>query len=284
MRWGILFAWVLLSGCGERLLESQTLNGGRILGDIAFDQNANTVLGYPQSTQSVPEVLISRSQYVISWNEATRDINWAAWRLERSDIGRSGRSAFHTDDELARYLAGRGHSYAVNPKEYSGTCFDRGHKVPSGDRTDSEANNSATFSMVNITPEAAFFDQVTWASLEAYQRNYVLGSKDKLYIFAGPIFAVNPSHIGPRRDIAVPAKYFKIIVKEGHPQPEVVAAVIMPNLTSTGTDPATDRKQACADQKGDRAPVKVTWQSFSVPIAQIEQESHFDFSFLGAEK
>ena len=45
-----------------------------------------------KNLKNAPEVLISRNEYVISYNRSTRMLNWAAWKLEAADIGHVGRS------------------------------------------------------------------------------------------------------------------------------------------------------------------------------------------------
>ena len=48
---------------------------------------------------------------------------------------------------------------------YSGSGFDRGHNCPSADRTGSTADNTATFLMTNMMPQAPTNNQQTWAHL-----------------------------------------------------------------------------------------------------------------------
>lgn len=44
--------------------------------------------------------------------------------------------------------------YKVTTSAYTGSGFDRGHNVPSADRTRTVADNSTTFLMTNIIPQA----------------------------------------------------------------------------------------------------------------------------------
>jgi hypothetical protein len=58
--------------------------------------------------------------------------------------------------------------YRVRPTDYAGAGFDRGHLCPSADRTSSAADNSATFLMSNMIPQAPNLNRNTWENLESY--------------------------------------------------------------------------------------------------------------------
>jgi len=64
--------------------------------------------------------LISRMQYVLSYNDKTHNPNWVAWRLTQENIGKAKRGAFQPDPLLPR---GFGH---VTAHTYDGSGFDRG--------------------------------------------------------------------------------------------------------------------------------------------------------------
>jgi len=261
-----------------------------VLGDVSLDDNVNIALGRPRSNDE-PEILVSRDQYVLSWNEDRRDLNWAAWRLTSDDIGNTSRqNDFAVDSDLEDYLSSQDDE-AVGPSEFQGSCFDRGHQVPSGDRTASIGDNRATFLMSNMLPQTAYLNRVTWEHLEAYTRKLVQSDDDPtVYVIAGPIFSAKPSDIGPGDDIQVPSKNFKVVVeqlpgKSGSKPKFHVIAVIMPNLTSAGTDPVKDHTTACADSHKLLESFVATyaandWKRYEVPLAQVEREADIDLSFL----
>lgn len=63
--------------------------------------------------------------------------------------------------------------YRVTRSSYSGSGFDREHNTPSADRTKSAEDNSATFLMTNMIPQAPNNKQETWANLEDYTLTFV---------------------------------------------------------------------------------------------------------------
>jgi endonuclease G len=220
---------------------------------------------------------LSREQYLIAWNPRTRNPDWSAWQLTASDIGTVGRTnKFLTDQDLASV------SDAVRPDEYKGSCLDRGHVTPSGDRTDTSANNRITFYMSNMLPQTAFLNRMAWKHLEDYERQ--LASKyGEVFIYAGPLYDEgDEGAIGPHNDILIPTRMYKVMADaEGN----VLAAVIMRNATSTGTSPVSDREQACIDSRsvhGDGDPED--WREYSVSVEDIEHHTGMQWTFLKKTK
>jgi endonuclease G len=254
-----------------------------VLGGIALKDNPNLVDFVPNT--SAPEIMISRSQYVISYNRARRSPNWVAWKLEANQLGSTGRSNnFLQDAELEKYLESTGGPFAVDSHEYTGSCFDRGHQVPSGDRTDSPTNNETTFMMSNMVPQTAFLNRDIWEHLEHYTRSLVQHGK-KVYVVAGPVYDEDFGAIGPKQDIPVPSKNFKIIVVlDANQTPKDITAatpvisVMMPNVLADGSKP-TDHEALCrAAVAGSSLVGGTNWEPFKTTIPEIEKASglHFD--------
>src|SRR5207248_6889700 len=86
--------------------------------------------------------LMVKPQYTLSYNRSKGTPNWVAWRLDSSWIGGAPRQDDYRPDPALP--AGW---YQVQANDYSGSGYERGHMCPSGDRTRSVADNSATFLM-----------------------------------------------------------------------------------------------------------------------------------------
>jgi DNA/RNA endonuclease G (NUC1) len=285
MRFHFLILSVLLTGCSaagcsERQHKSSLLKEiplPPVVGGTPLNANRNSVIGYPKTSQA--EVLISREEYLISWNAEHRELNWSAWQVTPGDLGHTKRSNnFAEDPDLEKVVPN-----AVLPSEYKGSCFDRGHQTPSGDRTDTAAHNSNTFYMSNMIPQTAYLNRIIWEHLENHERE--LAREQTVFIFAGPIFSdtLPLDRIGPHADIAVPTKNFKVIADASG---KVLLSVIMPNVTSKGTNPVQDHVQACADSKHVMlGPQKSTqdWVKYTATIADIEQQAHLKFDFLNLD-
>ncbi len=123
--------------------------------------------------------LMNKPQYSLSYNRSRATANWVAWRLDSSWIGTAPRQDdFRPDSSLP---AGW---YQVLDTDYSGSGYDRGHMTPSGDRTRSIPDNSATFLMTNMVPQLAANNQGAWEDFESYLRTLAQAGQE-IYIVSG---------------------------------------------------------------------------------------------------
>lgn len=123
--------------------------------------------------------LMTKAQYSLSYSRANATPNWVAWRLDSSWVGSAPRQDDYRPDPALP--AGW---YKVLDTDYSGSGYDRGHMCPSGDRTRSIPDNSATFLMTNFVPQLAANNQGPWENFESYLRT-VAGQGNEIYTFTG---------------------------------------------------------------------------------------------------
>lgn len=250
-----------------------------VIGQLAIPTNANLPTGLPETDAS--EIIISRFQYVISYNKERRAPNWVAWSLDNQNLGSASRTnIFYQDAELEKYLTSTTPDlHAVKPSEYNGSCYDRGHQIPSADRTDTPENNQATFLMSNMLPQTAYLNRIIWANLENYTRKVAKDGK-KIFVIAGPIYDQDYGMIGPQNDIAVPSKNFKIIAifAPGSKVPEQTISVIMPNTLEDGSLPSAGRCTTGETVRG--ASAMNAWMNYVVDVKDIERLSGIRFPLL----
>jgi endonuclease G len=257
-----------------------------VLGDVPLSENENVLAIPPSSLNNSSEIILSRKQYVVSYNRKNRSPNWAAWKLDAGDIGHIGRTnVFMPDALLENYLANKS-EHVVQPTDYYGSCFDRGHQVPSADRDDTIENNQATFIMSNMLPQTAYLNRVIWEHLEAYTRDLVVNQGKKVYVVAGPIYDENFGMIGPENNIPVPSKNFKIIyiLEAGQSSSDINAStptisVIMPNILRSGKKPIEDHQELCNSSThpfvSSTPAIKDDWKKYQTTVSEIEKESGF---------
>lgn len=235
----------------------------------APDPNEHLVLGNPSN--AVTDVnqpfnyLLPKAQYVMSYHRDRGIPNWVSWHLDSTWIGSAPRQDdFRPDPSLPEGW------YRVTQFDYQGSGFDRGHHTPSGDRTRTVADNSATFFMTNIMPQAPANNQGPWEELESYCRTLV-NQGNELYIIAGGAgTGGSGSNGGITNTIAggkvtVPAVTWKVIVviRNGDNDLQRVdktsrtIAVIMPNRQDIG--------------------INTPWRNFRVSIRAVETLTGFDF-------
>ena len=155
--------------------------------------------------------LLLKPQYALSYHRDQGKPNWVSWHLSADWLGSTVRQDdFRADPDLP---AGW---YQVSASSYTGSGVDRGHNCPSADRTRTVADNSATFLMTNMMPQAPRNNQQTWAHLEDYCRTLV-GQGSELYVICGSYGRGGTGSNGylatlDQGRVTVPAHCWKVVV------------------------------------------------------------------------
>ncbi len=167
--------------------------------------------GAAADLNSPANYLISKAQYALSYHRDQGKPNWVSWHLTADWLGRAARQDdFRPDADLPAAW------YHVQASSYVGSGFDRGHNCPSADRTRTVADNSATFFMTNMMPQAPRNNQQTWASLEEYTRT-LLDQGSEAYVVCGSYGRGGTGSNGyattlDQGRVTVPARCWKVIV------------------------------------------------------------------------
>jgi endonuclease G len=147
--------------------------------------------------------LMEKPQYVVSYNRDRGIPNWVAWHLDNTWLGEVPRKdTFRPDSTLPPDW------YHVSKSSYNHSGYARGHHCPSADRTNTVENNSATFLMTNMMPQAANNNSGPWEKLEKYCRSLVSQGKE-LYIYAGGYGSQDTIDKG---HVTVPSHTWKVIM------------------------------------------------------------------------
>jgi endonuclease G len=175
----------------------------------------NMVMGNPSGAIADPyyywNYLMNKTQYSMSYHRDRGTPNWVSWHLDNTWLGTAARQ----DDFRADATLPAGW-YQAGATSYTGSGFDRGHNCPSADRTYSIADNSATFLMSNMIPQAPTNNQQTWAKLEDYCRTLV-SQGNELYVIMGSYGTGGTGSNGTFSTIAggkitVPNRIWKVIL------------------------------------------------------------------------
>lgn len=147
--------------------------------------------------------LMIKPQYALSYNRERGIPNWVAWHLDNTWLGKIPRKdTFRPDSSLPSDW------YWVKKSSYTNSGYARGHHCPSADRTKTTEDNSATFLMTNIMPQAANNNSGPWEKLEKYCRTLVSQGKE-LYIYAGSYGSQGTIDNGR---ITIPTNTWKVII------------------------------------------------------------------------
>jgi endonuclease G, mitochondrial len=177
-----------------------------------------------------------------------------SWQLNQSWIGSTSRqNDFRPDTSLPSSF------YQVTPGDYTGSGYDRGHQTPSGDRTNSVVNNSATFLMTNIIPQTPDLNQGPWEKLESYSRQLV-GQGKELYIVAG---VEQQKGFLSGGKVTVPARNWKVIV-----------VLNSPGLGLSGITANT--RVIAVDMPNDNGIRAKSWTAYRTTVDQIEAATGYD--------
>lgn len=201
------------------------------------------------------DYLIPRDQFVVSYNDDTRQANWVGWSLSDSDRGDIGRTDAWSVESM---LPG---GYLRVGTAAFGTGWDRGHMSPSADRTASQADNAATFVMSNIVPQASRNNQGLWGDFEDYCRT-LAGDGSEVVVVSGP------SEFGGSmlpNGMAVPRSVWKIAVQ-----------VPAGNGTAAQRVGASSRVIALLTPNTND-PNLGGWQGYITSVEEIESVTGFEF-------
>ena len=206
---------------------------------------------------------MTKTQYALSYNDSKKTSNWVSWHLNTAWLGTTPRQ----DDFRADYTL-PSTWVKVGGTDYSGSGFDRGHMCPSADRNGSVTDNSATFLMTNMVPQAPNNNQITWANLENYCRT-LINAGNELYIISGPWGQGGTGSAGYKttistKNITVPSHVWKVIVVLPVGNNDVnriststrVIAVWMPNTQTVNSQP---------------------WGNYRTTVDYIESQTGYNF-------
>lgn len=151
------------------------------------------------------EIIINRTGYTLSYNQYYKNPNWVAWELTREETkGETERyDRFMPDPDLPEPR--------VVHKDYTKSGYDRGHMAPAADMKWNRQAMIESFYMSNICPQVGNLNRGDWNDLEELCRDWA-DKYGRIYIACGPIFdSKSPKRIGVHK-VAVPDRFFKVIL------------------------------------------------------------------------
>ena len=236
-----VFLFILITGC--QLLLTQPVN-------------PHLAMGNPSNAGENPNnYLMIKPQYALSYSRERGTPNWVAWQLNQSWLGSIERQDdFRPDDSIPSDW------YRVKPSDYTRSGYDRGHVVPSADRTSTVQDNSATFLMTNIIPQTPDNNRGAWRELEEYCR-YLVKQGKELYIIAG--VDGKSRKIGRKKEVTAPTYTWKIIVVLDKP--------------GIGVGGISQNTRVIAVNVTNRQNTSDDWKRYLVSVDEIEAKTGYNF-------
>jgi endonuclease G, mitochondrial len=171
-----------------------------------FSTDANTMYVFHKSPNNA-----SVRNYALLYDKQYKMAYWVAYPLHASYIGGSGRTdAWQYDPAIPE-------SAQVNLSSSFGNGFDRGHQIPSGDRTATRELNQTTFYYSNMTAQVSSMNQGIWNNLEQQVRTW-MAKGDTMYVVTGAaIRTASDATITYSKGSAIPKYYYKALaLKKGN--------------------------------------------------------------------
>ncbi len=163
--------------------------------------------------------LLKKTYYWSCYSADYRQARWTYHQLTRAQIeGPQGRTnRFQVDEEL---------QFApVDPRDYTGTGYDRGHLVPAGDMKLNLRSMTESFLMSNVSPQLPGFNRGIWVRLENSFRKWVL-ELEAGFVVTAPVLTPELPRLAA--GIAIPQAFYKIIYL---PQESRMRAYLIPNAS-----------------------------------------------------
>ena len=187
--------------------------------------------------------------YSMLYDKKYKMAYWVAYPLHSSYIGSSGRSdAWAFDPSIAQ-------SGQVNLSSSFGGGYDRGHQIPSGDRTATRDLNATTFYYSNMTAQVSSMNQGIWNNLEQQVRTW-MSQSDTLYVVTGAgIKTATDQTITYSKGSAIPKYYYKALAMKKGDNYYTIAFRIDNKIIPTGNN----------------------FNSYRVNVSDLEKETGFSF-------
>jgi endonuclease G len=260
-----------LSGTGRLNIDDVNITDNVGSGGGTATRDDNMGMGNPSgattSTSNSTNYLMVKTQYALSYNNSKGSANWVSWHLSSAWLGTAARCDCFTGD--ASLPSGY---FKSTTSDYTSTGFDRGHQCPSADRTGSSADNTATFLMTNIMPQAPNLNEITWGNLEDYCRT-LAGQGNECYIISGGYGQGGSGSSGGTTNtisggkINVPSHFWKVIV-------------VLPNGTNDVSRVNTSTRVIAIDMPNTQSVNGQSWGYYRTSVDAIENATGYDFLSL----
>ncbi|WP_342648609.1 fimbrillin family protein [Mucilaginibacter sp. CSA2-8R] len=188
--------------------------------------------------------------YAMLYDKQLKMAYWVAYPLHSSYMGSSGRTdAWQFDPLLAQNVQ-------PDLSTSYGNGYDRGHQIPSADRTATSALNQTTFYYSNMTAQVSSMNQGIWANLENQVRTWS-AQGDTLYVVTGAAAqsSTDQTVTYSNKGSAIPKYYYKVLaLKKGSDYYTIgfkIANAIIPTTT--------------------------TYNNYRMTVSDLEKETGFTF-------
>ena len=186
------------------------------------DSNALLEVSMPTTQDGA---IIKYPGFTVNFNSDKHTPNYVAWELTRDRIdGPYKRSNnFRTDEAVVG---------CPTPEDYRRSGYDRGHMAPAADMKLSRHAMDACFYLTNTCPQSQHLNTGPWRKLEEATRRWA-ARDSALIVICGPILTDHITETIGATKVAVPKRFFKVILAP-YANPPRGIAFVMSNLVQPG--------------------------------------------------
>ena len=209
----VLFCIVLqsCSMCSHKNVSTTVLSDMVDTGQIVESREGwskLSTIGYPIISDTIPNLLLERYCYSVSYNKFTRQPNWVMWELTDEHVLKKKDGVwneYREDEDLPLEIR-------ATLEDYASSGYDRGHMCPGGDCNWDDEGRDETFLLSNMCPQNPNLNRGDWKEIEIACRKWAK-QYGNIYIVCGPVFLKSQQHerIGPNK-IPVPEAFFKVVL------------------------------------------------------------------------
>lgn len=163
--------------------------------------------------------------FTVNFNSDKHIPNYVAWELTRNHVDGPYKRTnnFRADESVAG---------CATPEDYRRSGYDRGHMAPAADMKWSSQAMDACFLLTNICPQSQHLNTGPWRKLEEATRRWA-ARDSALIVICGPILTDKITETIGTTEVAVPKRFFKVILAPYADPPRGIAFV-MSNLVQPG--------------------------------------------------
>lgn len=187
--------------------------------------------------------------YTVSYNEKFEQANWVSYRLTKEMLDNpvcTRKDRFRMDPFIVTGSAAS--------SDYDDPNYVQGHLAPCADMLCSDVAMDESFFMSNISPQTKDFNNKIWKKLEEQVRDWA-DAYEELYVVVGPVLDENTFPTIGRRNVAVPERFFKVLLDNKGPDIKAIGFIIPQE-----------------EHDGD-------FRDFAVSVDEVEQVTAFDFFY-----
>ena len=182
---------------------------GAVVASIGFDDCSKAFInGYVPHYPSGAAKICREGEIAIAYDVDMVNPAYSAYYVTPADMKNhiSGRDSFYEDPDLKTL----GITQAKVDSDAFNTSWNRGHCCPNNIMSFNEIAKKATFTMANVAPQAAYFNQHPWQYLENDVISWITNNY-ALHMVTGVAYKHRDSARRSYDNIAVPDYYFKVV-------------------------------------------------------------------------